>query len=116
MLTRQSMLRRTLVCRQIETLQIVGVVRRQAMLSCTFDEQTDVAQRGLTPAADLVCLVCESGDLPAALDDGADMNPAVYAPWDTFGSVEMLGLFGRDQVKHAPRASARARLQIGDPS
>ena len=52
MLTRQSLLLRALVCRQIETLQKVEVVRRQAMLSCTFDEQTDVAQRGLTPAAD----------------------------------------------------------------
>jgi hypothetical protein len=58
-------------------------------------------------------LICERWDLFTAVDDGANWNAAVCASWDAFRTVEMLGLFDRDQVQHSPGASNCLRLQIG---
>jgi hypothetical protein len=84
------------------------------MLNSTFDQQAEVTRRGLSPEADPVRLICERFDSLTAIDDGANWNATVRAPWDTFRTVEMLGLFDRDQVQHSPGASTCSRLQIGD--
>ena len=83
------------------------------MLNSTFDQQAEVTRRGLSPEADPVRLICERFDSLTAIDDGANWNATVRAPWDTFRTVEMLGLFDRDQVQHSPGASTCLRLQIG---
>src|ERR1700733_6198816 len=83
------------------------------MLNSTFDQQADVTRRGLSPEADPVGLVCEPFDPLTAIDDGANRDATVCAPWDTFCAVEMFGLFDRDQVQHSPGASTCLSLQIG---
>jgi len=46
------------------------------------------------------------------IDDGLNWNAAVCAPWDAFRSVEMTGLFDRDQIQNSANTSPRLRLQI----
>src|SRR5580704_3887124 len=82
------------------------------MLNSTFDQQADVTPRGLSPEADPVGLVCEPFDPLTAIDDGANRDATVCAPWDTFCAVEMFGLFDRDQVQHSPGASTCLSRQI----
>ena len=84
------------------------------MLNSTFDQQAEVTRRGLSTEADPVRLICERFDPLTAIDGGANSNATVCAPWDTFRTVEMLGLFDRDQVQHSPGSSTGLSFQIGN--
>ena|SRR5208283_2906967 len=83
------------------------------MLNSTFDQQADVTRRWLSPEADPVRLICERFDPLTAIDQNPNWNAAVGAPWNTFRTVEMFGLFNRYQVQHSPGASTCLSLQIG---